>query len=165
MTHNDTNPPDPTQSDPVNDCAVEVPGNDRRTVVGDSIHQTTGDRIDEIDKSHAVKVEDNFTLNTQIGEITLTAEGSQVTIKGQTQVRLEDGSGGYVVMSGGALRFGNAAGQEWVMGGSSGSEWTWNAGGAAIAIVGASDVTINGKSIIVVGSKDSDNDTNNQRGY
>lgn len=165
VTHNDTNPPDPTQSDPVNDCAVEVPGNDRRTVVGDSTHQTTGDRTDESDKNHAVKVEENFTLTTQIGEVKISAQNNQVTVYAATTMRFEDGSGGYIVMSGGALRFGNAAGQEWVMGGSSGSEWTWNAGGSAIAITNASDVTINSKSIIVVGSKDSDNDTNNQRGY
>lgn len=165
VTHNDTNPPDPSQADPVNDCAVEVPGNDRRTVVGDSTHQTTGDRADETDKSHTVKVEEDFTLITQVGEISVTSIKNQVTIKGLTQVRLEDGSGGYIVMNNGALRFGNAVGQEWVMGGASGSEWTWNAGGSAIAITNASDVTINGKSIIVVGSKDSDNDTNNSRGY
>ncbi len=165
VTHNDTNPPDPTQSDPVNDCAVEVPGNDRRTVVGDSTHQTTGDRTDEIDKGHTIKVEENFTLTTQVGEISITSANNQVTIKGLTQVRLEDGSGGYIVMSGGALRFGNAAGQEWVMGGSSGSEWTWSAGGAAIAIVGASDVTINGKSVLVLGSIDTRGDSNVTRGY
>lgn len=165
VTHNDTNPPDPSQSDPVNDCAVEVPGNDRRTVVGDSTHQTTGDRIDETDKSHTIKVEENFTLITQTGEINVTSTNNQVAIKGLTQIRLEDGSGGYIVMSGGALRFGNAAGQEWVMGGSSGSEWAWNAGGAVIAIVNASDVTINGKSVLVLGSVDTRGDSNVTRGY
>ncbi len=51
------------------------------------------------------------------------------------------------------------------MGGASGTEWTWQANGSVIAIVNASDVTINGKSIIVVGSTDTDGDTNNNRGY
>jgi|GEM_PF-1673385 hypothetical protein len=165
ITHNDTNPSDPTQSDPVNDCAVEIPGNDRRTVVGEATYQVTGNRDDEVEGNLTVDVGGNLAISTRFGEIDLSAQENQITIKGQSQVRIEDGSGGYVVMSGGVLRMGNSAGQEWVMGGSSGNQWQWNAAGSAIAIVNASDVTINGKSVIVVGSTDTDGDINNNRGY
>lgn len=165
VTHNDTNPPDPTQTDPVNDNAIEIPGNDRRTVVLDGTYQVVGDRTDETDRNHKVQVGDKFNLTTQQGEITITAELNQVVVKGQTQVRFEDGSGGYIVMSGGALRFGNASGQEWVLGGASGTEWVWNANGSAISVVGASDFTIAGKSVLTVGSVDTRNDTNVTRGW
>jgi Type VI secretion system/phage-baseplate injector OB domain len=165
VTHNDTNPPDPTQSDPVRDCAVEVQGNDRRTIIGNSTHQTVGDRIDETDQNHVVKIEQTFALTTSVGEINLEATNNKVTITGLTEVRLEDGSGGYIVMSGGQLRFGNASGQEWVMGGASGTEWTWNANNGIVNVIAAQDFKINGKSIIVVGSQDSRGDINNDKGY
>lgn len=152
VTHNDTNPPDPSQADPVNDCAVEVPGNDRRTVIGEATHQVTGNRSDEVDGSHKHEVGGDLAISTRFGELSISADQNQLTIRGKTQVRIEDGSGGYVVMSGGALRIGNAAGQEWVMGGASGSQWQWNAAGSAVAISGASDVTINGKSVATVGA-------------
>ncbi len=165
VTHNDTNPPDPTQTDPVRDCAVEVPGNDRRTVIGDGTYQVVGDRVDETDLNHVVKVEQNYALTTSVGEVNLEAANNKVTITGLTEVRLEDGSGGYIVMAGGKLRFGNAAGQEWELGGASGTSWTWNAAGSAIAITNASDVTINGKSILVIGSTDNDGDVSVFKGY
>ncbi len=165
VTHNDTNPPDPSQSDPVNDCAVEVPGNDRRTVIGEATHQVTGNRSDEVDGSHRHEVGGDLAISTRFGEVSISADQNQITIKGKTQVRIEDGSGGYVVMAGGTLRLGNAAGQEWVMGGASGSEWTWNANNGIINVVAVQDFRINGKSVIVVGSHDSRGDTNNSKGY
>ncbi|MBW4677761.1 MAG: phage baseplate assembly protein V [Desmonostoc geniculatum HA4340-LM1] len=165
VTHNDTNPPDPTQSDPVRDCAVEVAGNDRRTIIGSSTHQTVGDRVDETDQNHVVKVEQTYSVTTSVGEINLEAANNKVTIAGLTEVRLEDGSGGYIVMSGGKLRFGNAAGQEWELGGASGTSWTWNAAGATINVLNAGGFQINGKEVAVVGAVDNDGDHIINRGY
>jgi hypothetical protein len=165
VTHNDTNPPDPLQGDPVNDSAVEIPGNDRRTVTGDRVDQVGGDRIEEVTKNFTLDIGEAMHVTTNEGEITITAKTDFITITGTTGVRIEDGSGAFLEISGGVIRLGNAQGQDWQLGGGTGTAWNWDIAGGSVNVVNANDFKINNKSAIVVGSTDSDGDVNNSRGY
>lgn len=164
VAHNDTNPPDPLQTDPTIDSAVEIPGNDRRTIAGESISEVNGAREDSVSKSFTLKVNDEFNASIQ-NEITITSIAGMVTISGAQGVRLEDGSGAFVEISGGAVRLGNAAGQDWQLGGGTGSAWDWDIGGGSVNVANATDFKINGKSVAVVGARDSRNDALVNRGY
>lgn len=167
VTHNDTNPPDSLQSDPVNDSATEIPGCDRRTVIQDAIYQVGGDRTDEVSKSFQLKVDDELHITTDQGEVTVTANQNMVTITGKLGVRLEDGSGAFIEVAGGVIRIGNAQGQDWQLGGGTGNVWRWDCNGGTIEIINANDVTINdsSNSVVVLGGRDSDNDVLVYRGY
>jgi hypothetical protein len=48
---------------------------------------------------------------------------------------------------------------------SGGDGITWDLNNDALSFVNAADVTIEGQSVLVIGSKDTDNDTNITRGY
>lgn len=163
---NDTNPPDDTQDDPVKDSTLQIPGNQRHTIAGDSYKGIGGNEEKKIDGNLSVTCQgDRLAIACPYGDIEILATdaGNEITIKGNYKVRLEQG-GAYAEAKSGFWEFGNASGQKWQFGGG-GNNWVWDAAGASVRIVNASDFSINGKSAIVVGSKDTRNDTNNDRGY
>jgi hypothetical protein len=165
---NATNPPDPTQGDPVKDHTIQVPGNQRHTIGGDSYKGIGGkeERITQGDVTVTSKG-DRLSINCPYGDIEILATdaGNEILIKGSYKVRLEQ-EGAYLEGKGGAWTFGNASGQRWTFGGAGGgSEWTWNVNGGSIDVTNCSGFAINGRDVIVVGSRDSDGDVNNQRGY
>ncbi|BAZ39398.1 hypothetical protein NIES4101_53510 [Calothrix sp. NIES-4101] len=162
IAHNQTNPSDPLQTDPTIDSAIEIPGNDRRSVAGEATYEVQGGRTEEVGKNYTLKISDEYQVEIG-GEVEITA-GDRITIKG-IAVRLEDTTGAFIEVSGGAVRVGNAAGQDWQLGGGSGSAWQWDCAGSAIAVTAASGFSINGKQIAVIGAVDSDGDTIVNRGY
>lgn len=163
IAHNQTNPSDPLQTDPVRDSAVEILGNDRRSVVGEATHEVSGGRTEDVGKTYNLTVGEAMSVSTR-DEIEITSESDRITIKG-VAVRLEDSSGAFIEVSGGAIRLGNAAGQDWQLGGGSGSAWQWDCAGSAIAVTNAGGFSINSKQVAVVGAVDSDGDHLVNRGY
>lgn len=164
---NDTNPPDNSQSAPLLDNTEEISGSDRRSVVGDSQHLVAGNHTQTIYGDMTVTCQgDTLSVTTPTGNINISAAGGvgEVSISGDYLVKLQQG-GASLVATGGSWVFTNASGQSWVLGGASGSEWSFNMGGATLNIANAGDVQINGKSVAVVGAKDTHSDTLVNRGY
>lgn len=92
-------------------------------------------------------------------------EGERVLKVGKS-IRLQNDAGAYFELNeAGYVVLGDAFGHRWMLGGPSGTEWTWDAAGASINVINAQDFTIAGKSIATIGAKDSDNDTIVQRGW
>lgn len=89
------------------------------------------------------------------------------TIHCGKSLRLTNDAGCYLELSEtGTVILGDAYGHVWTLGGGTGGAvWSWNANGANINIVNASDMTINGKTIATVGAKDTRNDTIIERGW
>lgn len=162
---NQTNPPDTGQLAPVLDNTTKLPGDDRQLVAGDRFIGVNGAHTEEIGGDVTITCKgETYHLDAEFGELLFTALASgvgTVRVEAADTIRFTQG-GAYAQMQNGAWTFGNADGMTWTFGGGT---WNWNANGSAIRIVNASDVSINGKSVIVVGSKDSDNDTNIERGY
>jgi len=165
---NDTNPPDPTQQNPTLDNTEEIPGNERRLVAQDSRHEVGGDHTQEIQGNLSVTCQsDQVNISAPMGDINVSASGAgvgSVIITGDFSVTLQQG-GASLVGQNGTWIFSNANGQSWTLGGTSGSEWTFNLGGATLNITGAGDAKINGNSIAVVGAVDSRGDHLVSRGY
>jgi hypothetical protein len=157
-----TNPPDDKQADPVNDSSSHIPGDKRETVAGDYYHGIGGDREDRTDGNYTIKCDgQKLSVSCPLGDISITAtDGSgEILIQGSFLVQIQQG-GAYMKAQNGTWEFGNANGQKWQFGG--GGAWNWDVAGGAIEITNAADVKINGRSIVVVGTKDSGGDTNNQ---
>lgn len=103
------------------------------------------------------------------------------TISVGQKLRLQNDAGAYLELhESGAVILGDAFGNRLVLGGQSaaiagvatnflweggGGNCTWDLNGGTLSFADAANITINGSSIIVVGSTDSDNDINNTRGY
>jgi hypothetical protein len=101
------------------------------------------------------------------------------TLKVGKKLRLENDAGAYLELhESGALKLGDAFGNQIILGGHSASlgpltdcvintieSVSWNLNGKSIEFSNPGNVSISGKSIVVVGSTDSDGDTNNSRGY
>ena len=141
---NRVNPPF-SKSDPVADDWRWVPGvqtlqigGDRLTEIGgDEDRKVQGDRDDRTEQDHTIRVGKRLKLQNDAGAyIELTESGHVVICDAFDRCITLGGSG-----------------------------INWDLNGSTLNFVNAGDVAIAGKSVIVVGSKDSDNDTNNQRGY
>ena len=143
-----TNAPNPEQTtpDPLLDDARVIEGIRKETVQKDDQQR--------IDQNQTVSVGKKLRLQNDAGAfLELTETGAIV---------LQDKWGNKLVLGGQSGGLNQPSDFIWntITG-----NCKWNLGGNALEIQNASDVTIAGKSVIVVGSKDSDNDTNNQRGY
>lgn len=155
---NDTNPPDPNQSTPLNDNTTEIPGNDRTVILGNQSHGIAGDEERETDGKTIIKTNGEvYRIETPYGQVEVEARNT-ITLKNKAGASL-------TLEQNGAVTLRDAFGHVWTLGGASGGEWQWNLNGAAIAVVNAGGFTINGKEIIVTGSTDTDGDVNNSRGY
>ncbi len=160
---NDTNPADPHQSSPADDHTTEIPGSERHIVTGNRFHKVGGAESRETEEDLTITCNgEKLTIDATSGSIEMSALSGEVVVKGFSRVRLEDGSGAYAQMQEGQWTFANSDGQRWTMGG---GRSTFDLAGGSFDIVNAGDATINGKSILVIGSKDTHNDTNITRGY
>lgn len=141
---NRTNEPDLTQQDPVNDATKITPGNNADVTRGKSDFR--------IDKDLMIEGGANITIKNDAGcSIKLTSEGAVV--------------------------IGDAFGHKLVLGGLSGglgfpTDVFMKVGNAVLnmqsetmEIINATDLTINGQSVAVVGALDSDGDTLINKGY
>ncbi len=160
---NDTNPPDSNQQNPADDHTTEIPGDERHVVAGDRFHKVEGAESRETEGDLTITSNgEQFTIDAPNGSIEISALSGEVVVKGFMRVRFEDGSGAFAQMQGGQWSFADSSGQRWTMGGGRSS---FDLAGGSFDIINAGNATINGKSIIVVGSRDSDNDINDKRGY
>lgn len=141
---NRVNPPF-AKADPVADDWRWVPGvqtlqigGDRLTEIGgDENRKVEGDRDDRTEKDHTIRVGKRLKLQNDAGAyIELTQAGHIVICDAFDRCITLGGSG-----------------------------INWDLNGSTLNFVNAGDVRIAGLSVIVVGSRDSDNDINNQRGY
>lgn len=116
------------------------PEKDQENPILDDTRQVEGDRQTRIDQNDTLLVGKKF--------------------------RLQNDAGAYLELSElGAVVLGDAFGHTWTLGGTGGTQWIWNLNGASVEVINAGGFGINGKQVIVVGSTDSDGDTNNTRGY
>jgi hypothetical protein len=160
---NDTNPPDANQQNPADDHTTEIPGSERHLVGGNRYHKVNGAESRETENDLTITCNgDLLMIDAPNGNIEISALSGEVVVKGFVRVRFEDGSGAYSQMQNGQWTFADAGGQKWTMGG---GRSTFDLGGGTFDIVNAGDATINGQSILVVGSTDTDEDTNITRGY
>lgn len=163
---NDTNPPDLNQGNPTKDNTIHIPGESRHTIASNSYHGVGGEEERVADGNISITSKgDKITISCPYGDIEILATdgGNEVVIKGSYRVRLEQ-SGAYMEAKGGFWEFGNANGQKWQFGGG-GNEWKWDAAGASVRVVNASDFSINGKSATTIDALDSRGDRLVSRGY
>ena len=160
---NDTNPPDANQQNPADDHTTEIPGSERHIVALNRFHKVGGAESRETEDDLTITCNgDQLTIDAPNGNIEVSALSGEVVVKGFVRVRFEDGSGAYAQMQDGMWTFADANGQRWTMGG---GHSTFDLAGGSFDIINAGDATINGKSILVIGSKDTRNGVNVTRGY
>lgn len=141
---NETNPPQETAT-PLKDYAEIIPGS----------------KVVQIDQDETKRIEENITYRV----------GKQATF-------VNDAGASLTLLEAGATEFKDAFGNRIVVGGLSAglpylsdlvidfnTDIRINLNGQELKILNAADVSINGISVIVVGSTDNDGDINNTRGY
>lgn len=162
---NQTNPPDQGQLNPTQDNTTQIPGDDRHVIGGDRFTGIVGALTQEIGSDCTITCKgQTYHIDAELGELLFTALATgvgTVTVQAADKIRFEQG-GAYAQMENGQWTFGSADGMKWTLGGGT---WTWDAGGAAIRIVNASDVTISNKSIATIGAVDSRGDAIVTRGW
>jgi hypothetical protein len=162
---NQTNPPDIDQLDPIKDNTVAIPGDERKFVKGDRLNQIQGALTEEVGGDYLLTVKgETYHLNSEFGELLFTALAQgvgTVKVEAADTIRFQQG-GAYAQMKNGQWTFGSADGMTWTFGGGT---WNWNAAGASIQIVNASDVTIAGKSVATIGAVDNRGDAIVSRGW
>ena len=136
---NDTNPSYST-SDPLLDLKEEIPG----------------ERDVSIETNDTLVVGANMD-HTVNGNITIEA-GEIVTIRNTSGASLTLGLNGQIILT-------DSAGRTLTLGGSLSSESTWNMNGFPLNLTNASDVTINGTTVLGLGSVDTDGDVSVTRGW
>jgi hypothetical protein len=155
---NDTNPPDSNQKAPQNDNTTEIPGNDRTAIFGNQFHGIAGDEERETDGKTNIKTNgDVYRVETPYG---------RVEVEARNTVTLRNTAGASITLEqNGAVTIRDAFNHVWTLGGSSGGEWQWDLAGATIAVTNAGGFTINGQSVLTIGSVDTRGDANVTRGY
>ena len=153
---NRVNPPMP-KADPVNDDWRRVPGIQTLQIGGDRLTEIVGEETRDIGRSQSITVGQNYSLRAdKDGVIDV---GDTLTLRNDAGASLTLTEDGFIVL---ADAFGHTI---TLSGGLNGTGVRWNLGGDALNIINAGNVTINDRSVIVVGSTDTDNDVNNDRGY
>lgn len=142
--NNLTNPPDQTQNNPLLDSTHLIEGDLHTVTGGKELHRT--------EDTHIITGKTEITIKNDLGAIVqLTKEGVIKLKAFNTEIVIGGLSGGLGYPSDIVLNAGN--------------DLRINMGGNVLDINNASDVSINGHSVVVVGSTDSDGDVNNSRGY
>lgn len=156
---NDTNPPDPNQEKPENDNTTEIPGNDRAIILGNHTHGVAGDEQRETDGKVSILCNGSeYTIETPYGLIRMSARNT-ITLSNAAGASIELGQTGSVTLQ-------DAWGHKLVLGGgTNGDILQWDLNGATLDVINVGGFKLNNKQVIVVGSTDSDGDTNNTRGY
>jgi chitodextrinase len=156
---NDTNPPDPNQANPENDNTTEIPGDDRTTILGNQTHGIGGDESRETDgKVNVLCNGGEYTIDIPYGLIRMNARNT-ITLSNAAGASVELGQTGAVTLT-------DAWGHKLVLGGgANGDVLQWDLNGATLDMINVGGFKLNNKQVIVVGSTDSDGDTNINRGY
>lgn len=155
---NDTNPPDPNQTAPLNDNTTEIPGNDRTIILGNQFHGVAGDEERETDGKTTVTTNgEAYRIETPYGKVEIAARNT-ITLTNKAGAKLTLEQNGLIVLQ-------DAFGHTLTMGGGTGGELNWDLNGHNFEIVNAGGFRINNREVIVVGATDSRGDVNNSRGY
>ncbi|TFI51026.1 hypothetical protein BLD44_028535 [Mastigocladus laminosus UU774] len=110
----------------------------------------TKDRYKEIPGNDDLKVVENITVNV----------GKTFRLQNDAGCYLELNEAGFIILGS------TVTNQRWTLGsGSSGNGWQWDCGGAEVRFSNVSDVTIENKSVLTIGSQDDDGDISVTRGY
>jgi len=178
-TINKTNPEDVDQETPRDDNTQTIPGNSKETIGGWFEELIKDYWKQTIEKYAEVLVKEYLEHTVEKYETRRTEENLTITA-GQTVTIANDAGASIVLTAAGAVIINDAFGNRLVLGGASAavpgtasdfiwnttsSNCNWNLGGNALNILNAADLSINGKSAIVIGSTDSSGDVNNTRGY
>ena len=177
---NRVNPPF-EKADPVNDDWRLIPGIQTLQVVGDRNTEIGGDESRAIEggltttvgKDDSLTVKGDLTAaidgdrsettkgdGSERTDKTLVIEGGQsVTIKNDAGASLTLSTAGFIVLSD---AFGHSI---TLSGGIGGTGVAWNLGGDSLNLVNVGDVTIDGRSVAVVGARDDEGDALVNRGY
>jgi hypothetical protein len=148
LTANNLANPPQGKGNPVADFWDLVKG-DRHLTTEGNLTETVGQNRDLLT---------NESVNDRAEQNHLIDVGRALTLRNDAGASITLSQSGFIVIR-------DAFNHRITLSGGVGNGITWDLGGDSLDFVNAGDVTIAGKSIIVVGSKDSDNDTNNQRGY
>lgn len=155
--HNATNPGF-EQGDPLKDLSNVVPGDVTSYVQGQLQKTVDGMEHRRTEETLTQESGRTITLKNDAGVQAILSEDGTATLKNQAGANLTLMPNGSVVLS-------DAFGHKWVLGGSGGSDWTWDLAGATINCINAGGFQINGKEVMVVGGRDNDGDTMTYRGY
>ncbi|BAY23709.1 hypothetical protein NIES2100_35010 [Calothrix sp. NIES-2100] len=136
---NATNPPRSKDS-AQNDYSESIPGN----------------------RSTEINGNDDLTVNKTV----TTSAAEDITIKAGKSIKFQTDSGAYLELSeAGFVTLADAYGHKWTLGGSGGNAWVWDANGASIQVVNATNFSINNHQIATVGATDTHGDTITNRGW
>lgn len=177
--HNDTNPADATQEDFKRDTSLEMPGNNRHTVGGWDKKLVQGDRSETVrgdlgtstegmvehhtNKEHYSRADDKFTLDSGDRLLLRNDASAAIYLHESGDIIAENMGGKLIISNAGTISFTNRQGQTITLAGD--GNCSWDLAGSALNIVNAADVTINGHSIIVLGSVDTRGSANVTKGY
>jgi hypothetical protein len=148
MTANNLANPPQGKGNPVADFWDIVKGDRHLTTQGNLTEKVGQNRDLLTNESVTDRAEDNHLI--EVGKV--------LTVRNDAGASLVFTESGHVVLC-------DAFDHCITLSGGIGNGITWDLNGDSLDFVNAGDVTIDGKSVIVVGSKDTDNDTNNDRGY
>lgn len=129
---NAQNPADKTQADPINDITKESPGNEKLTILGDSVQAIAGSKVEEIGVSKTEDIGSEYTLKAG-QKIEIKCATATISISSEA-VKIEQGSAFIQLSASGGLQM--------------------DAGGKTVNISNAADFQIGGKSVAVIGTMD-----------
>lgn len=155
--HNATNPGF-EQGDPLKDLSHVIPGDVTEYVQG--LLNKTVDGVEHRRTEDTLTQESGrtITIKNDAGVELLLMENGTATLKNKAGANL-------TLMPNGSVVLKDAFGHKWVLGGSGGSDWTWDLNGAEISIINAGGFTINGHQVAVVGAETDEGDNVITRGY
>lgn len=166
---NDTNPTR-DKSDPVNDSAVRIEGNntlnidknDNLSIGGNQTIAVTGEQNINVDGKKIENIGGAIDQNVT-GKIEVRSE-STILIDAQGNIIIKNDSGAFISLGGsGEVLIQDSAGRKLRLGGAFNS--TWDLNGLPMQFINATSVKINAKEIATVGAVDSRGDTITNKGW
>lgn len=158
----DTNP-SRDKEDGVNDHAEKIDGN--RSVVIDQNEDKTIEGNKDVLVGGQYKLSVAGDIETYVENDYTTRANQNIDISCGESVTLRTDSGSFIQLtSAGFVVIQDAFGRKITLGGI-GNNGQWDLNGFPLQIINASDMTINGKSVVVIGGKDDRNDTIVYKGY
>jgi hypothetical protein len=153
VCQNDTNPPK-KKDNAQDDYWEDIPGKFTGEVGGDRSTTIQGKDSERVEETQTISVGKQLTLKNDAGaSLTLHESGAVV---------LEDAFGNKLVLGGATGSLGQTTDFFWD---TKTGNVRWNLNDNELQIINPGDVKIDGHSVIVVGSTDTDGDTNFERGY
>ena len=179
---NNKNPPDASQSDPINDNTHEIPGDERRQIGGDSKIDVGGEENITVEGDLTIRCNgEKIVITAPQGDIEIISSGGgnikidgsfnvdiltkkTINIAAKEKITLSQGGATFIAANG-YWEIKNASGQRFRFGGSNGGVMECDLNGSNMNLINADDIQINGKSIATVGAIDSRGDTIVSRGW